>query len=188
MNASTGPVRKWSVRLLDWLVWRPIAWCTRQCYRLTRWVLSPQVWLRLFTWLRFSSISLRRWLFIALLVLMLLPAIGAGMVAAGIALFVHQDFRPTATEEMLRNDTTWRTALEAQARSDEAHVVLYQDGEQVFRTAEVDLPFTGEDGDVITIVPNDANDQTAAISAVNEPVDNRFLSVPIAYFIFLALT
>jgi signal transduction histidine kinase len=192
MNASTGPVRKWSVRLLDWLVWRPIAWCTRQCYRLTRWVFSPQVWLRLFTWLRLSSISLRRWLFIALVVLMVLPALGAGMVAAGIALF--DDPQPTGTERMLRGDTTrwtdadWQARLEVQAKADDAQVVLYQDGEQIYRSDGVTLPFTSDEGGFITIVPTSDSEQTAAVRFLSDPHDNRYLPVPISYFIFLALT
>src|SRR5215207_2043807 len=191
MNASSGPVRKWPVRLLDWLIWRPISWCTRQCYRLTRWVLSPQVWLRLFSWLRLSSISLRRWLFIALVVLGVLPAIGAGLVAVGITLFDRP--QPTATERMLRDngdrwsDPAWQAALEAQAQSDDAQVVLYQDGEQIYHSEGVSLPFTGEPGGVITIVPNSTTDQTAAIHLVHDP-DERYYPVPISYFIFLALT
>lgn len=191
MNASTGPVRKWSIRLLDWLVWRPLSWCTKQCYRLTRWALSPQVWFRLFSWLRLSSISLRRWLFIALVMLAVLPAVGAGMVAAGIAIFDRP--QPTGTERMLRDngdrwsDPAWQATLEAQAKSDGAQIVLYEDGEQIYRSEGVTLPFTGYDGAIITIVPNSTNDQTAALHLTHDP-DERFIPVPISYVIFLVLT
>lgn len=192
MDASTGPVRKWSVRLLDWLVWRPIAWCTKQCYRLTRWAVSPRVWFRFFSWLRLSSISLRRWLFIALLVLMILPGIGAGMVAIGITFFDRPE--ATATERMLResgaqwDDPAWQAALEAQAKKDDAQIVLYQDGEPIFRSEGVSLPFTGDEGGMITIVPSTTTGQSAAIRYLSDPNDTRYLPVPISYFIFLALT
>jgi signal transduction histidine kinase len=191
MGTPAGHARRWPVRLLDWLVWRPIAWCTKQGYRLTRWLLSPRIWLRFFSWLRLSSISLRRWLFIALVVLGVLPAIGAGLVAVGITLFDRP--QPTATEQMLRDngdrwsDPAWQAALEAQAKSDDAQVVLYQDGDQIYQSDGVTLPFTGEPDGVITIVPNSTTGQTAAIHLAHDP-DERYYPVPISYFIFLALT
>jgi signal transduction histidine kinase len=134
---------------------------------------------------------LRRWLFIALVALGVLPALGAGMVAVGITLFDHP--QPSGTERMLRDDTTrwsdpdWQAALEAQAKSDDAQVVLYQDGEQIYHSEGVTLPFTGEPDGIITIVPNGTTDQTAAIHLTHDP-DERYIPVPIAYFIFLALT
>lgn len=192
MDTSSGPVRKWSGRLLDWLIWRPLSWCTKQCYRLTRWLLSPRVWLRFFSWLRVSSISLRRWLFIALVALAVLPGLVAGMVAITITLFDRVG--PTQIEEMLYDDAAswadpgWQAALNAQARKDNAQVVIYFDDEHIFRTDGVTLPFTDADGTITTIVPRNGTGQTAAIHFLDRQHDNRYWPVPISYFIALGLT
>lgn len=191
MNAASH-AKRWTTRLLDWFVWRPIAWCSKVFYRWTRYLLSPNTWLRLFSWLRFSSISLRRWLFIALMILMILPGIGAGMVAIGVAVFTHHN--APATEQLLRDNTVewadpaWQATLAAQAKADGAQVVIYQDGKPVFQTEGVTIPFTDASGGQFTIIPGAASDQTAALRYLRDPVDNRFISVPIAYFILLLLT
>ena len=192
MNASTGPVRKWSVRLLDWLIWRPISWCTRQGYRFTRWVLRPQSWLRFFSWIRFSSISLRRWLFIALLVLMLLPGLVAGMVAIGITLF--EPYREPSTVEMVRSDTqlwldpVWQQELDAKAARDQAQVVVYEGDKVVFKTDDAHIPPAPEYGDDLIIIAPEDTDYTADITTNGTLHGDRYWPVPVSYFIALALT
>jgi signal transduction histidine kinase len=191
MDTSTGSVRRWPVRVLDWLVWRPLTWCTRQFFRLTRWMFSPRVWLRLFSWLRFSSISLRRWLFIALLILMVVPGLIAGFTAAGIALLGRPDEAATITmlraNEQRWDDPAWLDQLREQARQDSADIVIYRDGVPVFRTEDAQLPFTDIEMPLVTI-PGDPDSNTTAV--VRSPVDpdDRFIPVPFVYLISLALT
>jgi signal transduction histidine kinase len=194
MSTVTGHAKRWTTRLLDWLVWRPLAWCSKMLYRLTRWLLSPNTWGRLFSWIRFSSISLRRWLFIALLLLMVVPVFLTGVVAGGIALTHHNTI--TATEQLLQSgqrwdDPKWRATLEAQANRDHAQVVLYEDGEPVYHTPGVDLPFTEMEGLLTTVHPAapGAPDQTAAIRYAQDPSHDPYVPlVPISFFVFLALT
>ncbi|MCO5222144.1 MAG: HAMP domain-containing histidine kinase [Thermomicrobiales bacterium] len=192
MTSSPGPVRKWSVRLLDWLIWRPIAWCSKQTYRLTRWMFSPRVWLRFFGWLRLSSISLRRWLIIALIALVIIPGFAAGFTGLIITLF--HGVGPTATEAMVSNnweqwsDPAWQARLTAQAEANDADVVLYHNGEQVFRTDGATLPFSGEDGGFLVTVPTRNADYVAAIRYRDDPHADRYLPVPISYLVTLILT
>ncbi|HET9662315.1 MAG TPA: HAMP domain-containing sensor histidine kinase [Thermomicrobiales bacterium] len=194
MNTAAGQAKRWTTRLLDWLVWRPLAWCSKVLYRHIRWLLTPSTWWRLFSWIRFSSISLRRWLFIALLLLAFVPAFLAGVVAAGVVLTEHRAI--TETEEMVQNganwtDPAWQSQLSAQAARDQAEVVLYQNGDPIFRTTGVELPFTDLEGVLTTIQPEDptASDQTAAIRYLEPPNHDQFVPlVPVSYFIFLALT
>ena len=158
MNASSGPVRKWSVRLLDWLVWRPIAWCTRQCYRFTRWVLSPRIWLRFFSWLRFSSISLRRWLFIALVVLMVLPGSEPGWWPSGSRFSISP--QPTATEQMLRDngarwtDPDWQAELKPKRNRTMRRSCSTRMASRSSAPTGSRYRSPVNDGGIITIVPN----------------------------------
>jgi signal transduction histidine kinase len=194
MNTTTGQAKRWTTRLLDWLVWRPLAWCSKLIYRLTRWLLSPATWWRLVSWVRFSSISLRRWLFIALLLLMVVPVFLTGVVAAGIALTHHNTI--SKTEQLLQDgqqwdNPSWQATLETQANRDHAQVVLYEKGEPVYQTAGVELPFTELEGLLTTVHPDapGAPDQTAAIRYAQDPSHDPYVPlVPISYFVFLALT
>lgn len=192
MSAIVSHARRWSTRLLDWLVWRPLAWCTKQLYRHTRWLLNPATWWRLVSWARFSRISLRRWLFIALMVLVVVPGILAGFV--GLVIAVSTSVEPTRTEQMVRDDTSewtdtrWQTALNDQAKRDGAEVVIYNDGKQIFATDGVTLPFTSDSGGYITVLSGSTASYSAAIHFTAEPHPDRFLPVPISYFIFLLFT
>lgn len=192
MSTVAGYAKRWTTRLLDWLIWRPLAWCTGVLYRHTRWLLNPKTWWRLFRWVRFSSISLRRWLVIALLVLIVVPGFLAGMVGAGIALFSHVE--PRATERMVTsnlsqwNDPAWQERLNTQAERDDAQVVIYQDGTPVFLTTGAIVPFTSDDDGYITVIPGETGQQSAAIHFENEEHPDRYLPVPISYFVFLILT
>jgi signal transduction histidine kinase len=194
MSTAAGYAKRWTTRLLDWLIWRPLAWCSKVLYRHTRWLLNPHTWWRLVSWIRFSSISLRRWLFIALLILACLPALLAGVVAAGVAITNLNTI--TETEEMLQNgsrwtDPAWQAELQAQATRDHAQVVLYQNGETIYRSEGVELPFTDLDGVLTTVHPTapGAPEQAAAVRYVQSPYHDRYVPlVPISYFVFLALT
>lgn len=192
MSPSGAAIRRWTVRLLDWLVWRPLAWCTRQGYRWSRWALHPATWWRFFGWVRFSHLSLRRWLLVALLALVVIPGIGAGVVAIGITFL--SDVEPSATERMLRDpaanwtDPAWQAALGAQAERDAAQVVLYQNDQQIYRSPGVTLPFTTDGSGFISVVPGDSAGQTAAIRVPGDPQGDRYLPVPISYVVFMALT
>ena len=194
MSTGSGHAKRWTTRLLDWLVWRPLAWGSKVVYRHTRRLLSPNTWWRLFSWVRFSSISLRRWLFIALVILAFLPGFLAGMVAVGVAITNH--YVMTDTEEMLQNgtrwtDPDWQATLEAQAKRDHAQVVLYQNGDSIYRTEGVQLPFTDLTGTMTMVRPTapGAPEQTAAVRYLQNPYHDRYVPlVPISYFAFLVLT
>ena len=191
MSTVAGHAKRWTTRLLDWLVWRPLAWCSKVLYRLTRWLLSPATWWRLFSWVRFSSISLRRWLFIALVVLGVLPAMTAGVVAIAITLFDQAG--PTQTEVMLQHnaadwaDPAWQAQLGAQAADDRTEVVIYDGARVLYHTPGAEIPPNPEFGDLITVAP-EGTSRTAQVLTTGTVHGDRYWPVPVSYFIALGVT
>ncbi len=187
----SGPVRKWSVTLLDWLIWRPLTWCTRQVYRLTRWLLSPQTWFRFFRWLRFSSISLRRWLLIALLVMLILPGIVAGIFAIGVT--VLDPYQEPESVQMVRSDVNrwldpaWQQQLTTQAARDQTEAVLYEGDKVIFQTSHDPLPPALENGTLLSIAPEGTN-RSAVVTTTGQIHGDRYWPVLVSYFIALGLT
>lgn len=191
MNTAAGHAKRWTTRLLDWLVWRPLAWCSKVLYRITRRMLSPATWWRLVSWVRFSSISLRRWLLIALVVLTVLPGVIAGIAAIGVTVF--NPYREPATAQMVRNDVdrwpdpAWQQQLDAQATRDQAEVVLYDGDRVIYHTTDAKVPPAPELGDLISIAPQGTN-RTAAVTTTGQIHGNRYWPVPVTYFIALGVT
>jgi signal transduction histidine kinase len=191
MSTVAGHAKRWTTRLLDWLVWRPLAWCSKVIYRHTRWLLSPNTWRRFFSWIRFSSISLRRWLFIALVVLAVLPGIVAGFVAIGVT--VLDPYREPASAQLVRRDVdqwldpAWQQQLNAQAADDQTEVVLYDGDRVIFSTSGARIPPAPEFGDLITVAP-EGSSRTATVTTNGQVHGDRYWPVPVSYFIALGLT
>jgi signal transduction histidine kinase len=143
-------------------IWGPLAWISRVSY-------SATILLALFTWwcltplrrvlkplhsagwwnrhtrsmanrLRLRSVSLRRWLVLALAALIFLPIIAGSLTA--LIVHVSNDDEGILVEDVLYegarqwNDPQWRSATAAELARHDIDFVLFENGSEIYRSTE----------------------------------------------------
>lgn len=190
----------WPINAVLQLWWRFTVVLARIALGVTVWFLGPRSWFRrlrvVSDRLRMRSVSLRRWQAIALGALIVVPAAATAIVAA-IAV-VTMDNAGTSIDDLLTSgaerwsDPAWHEQIGAQLEERGVDVVLYQDGVEIYRSA--DEPETGHgprDEVQQLVIPGEGPRRMALIYGAGVPWEDDgydWWIVPVVYFTSLLLT